>query len=234
MTLTEYMALDTRLTVPVIQEAYSIIVPKLRLPITAFPAVITGAAYINGFDHPAYLLSGSEVAVKEIVSLEGVTYADSHNDSYTVADLILGNESGDGFGHTGFSALNDTFETTPEVYWSDNTMICTNLDSAFFWLVCYPYPYFVTNGLPYENEHQYDIQSMVNDYTAGELTVDPLLAYPVTAKALSISRQNDGDIAGASMLDNLAMLYVNLFNRTPGLIETNHTEGVAGIVAADI
>lgn len=215
MTLEQLMGLNSRLTAANLQDAYHDIAKKLRLPPAAFPVKLAKACRLNGWTDPAYLLNGSQVALKQIHSLEGVTLDSDYNGAYTIADLLIGNESGEGWGLPDFALLNDSHTVKPVVHWAGSDIICANLDAAFFWITGFAYPYFVSCGSPYNGEHRYDIQWMIDTYGADMLTVDPVLAYPAAERALAIAHQHIGDVVGASALDNLAIQFINYYDRNP-------------------
>lgn len=234
MMLSEMLAMNHRLDVAILQEAYEACVRKLRLFPAAVPVVLTGAAHVNGFGSPAYTLCGSEVAFKQISSVEGVALLEEYNDAYTPASLIIGNPSGEGFGISDFYDMNDEFTTTPEIFWMDSTLVCSNLDEAFFWLTGYIYPYFVTAGDPYVLEHRYSIQWMVDTYGADGLTVDPVLIYPVTPQALGFAHRSIGDVVTTSGLEGMAVSLVDIYNTNFDLARASYRSAQGTIEANEL
>ncbi len=213
--------------------AYETVVKKIRLDPTAFPARLNASARVGGFANPAYLLNGSEVAFKEVHTIDGVEFETEHDESYNVNSLILGDDSGEGFGFADFDTLNDSHETQPIIHWAGTDIICTNLDAAFIWITGYAYPYFVTHGDPYEddNAHSYEIPSMVALHGPDNLTVDPVLLYPVALKALALTHQDSGNLAYAATMDGMTNTLLNLYNMNPELYRSNFIFGSNDVIA---
>lgn len=230
MTLDTFIGLSSLLSVANIQSAYDDIVKKIRLHPAAFPVYVNDAARVGGFTYPAVIVgTESEVALKEIVNFEGVTLTDDFNEAYEPGDLLIGTDDIDStFGFAG-TGIDD-----PEIMWSGTDIAITNGDIAAFWMVCYPYPYFVTYGSPYEYKHVYDIQDMIDLYGDDNLTVDPALMYPVLARALEIAFQHTGSVVLANSAGNFAMQYVSMYNGNPDLYETNHEPGGSQLTQSDI
>jgi hypothetical protein len=219
MTLTALLALSARLSIANLQDAYESVRDKLRLPPAAFPVWVTVAFRITD---TASLANGSEVQFKQLCTVEGATLSSDDAGEYTVADLAIGTDDPDtffGFDEADLEAVNDEHETTPEIVWTGADVVLMNLDEAFFWITAYAYPYFVTYSTgPYDEQHWYDIETMADTYGADNLTVDPVLLYPVVCRALAIACQDQGDLAQASNLDHLWTQFVNTYNRNPELV----------------
>ena len=97
MTLTEFLTLNSKISIAGIQQAYEEVVPKLRLRPASFPVLLSGACRIGGLYRYGETLNGSQIAFKEIGSLDGVTYTNTDPGEYTTATLSIGDQSGEGF-----------------------------------------------------------------------------------------------------------------------------------------
>ncbi|MHB0929726.1 MAG: hypothetical protein ACYC3W_12630, partial [Candidatus Nanopelagicales bacterium] len=232
----QFFSLNTMLTLTNLQVAYEYAVKKIRLNPSAFPAYLDKSARVGGFVNPALLLNGGEVAFKELHSIDGVAFETEYDEAYTAKSLILGTDGVEGYGIDGFVSLNGNHETQPIIHWAGTDIICTNMDDAFIWVTGFAYPYFVTHGDPYEdgNAHTYAIQTMVNNYGSANLTVDPVLLYPVGLKALAIANQDYGNLAYAATLDGMTNTIISMYNMNPELYRSNFVFGSNDMTAGEL
>ena len=182
MLLTDFLALDTSITTDVIQEAYLDIIRKISLYPALFPVRFHYGASFDDLDLPGVMQNGSEIAIKEVSSLQGMNSVSALESDGQRQVLEVGNMGqirgfDNGFdkgyhvaydwGTTAFSegfssAFNGTghfwlldaeHETVPDILWRGDSLYCENVDFAMAWMIAYVYPY----PLLVQNETPYTI-----------------------------------------------------------------------------
>ena len=170
MTLDTFLALDNSFTTDILQEAYLDVIRKVSLYPTIFPIRFHYGTHFDDLDLVGTMLNGTEIAIKEVVSLTGITNVDTLESDGQVQSLEVGNmgqirgfsSAFDKGYHVAFdwgtTAFNDGFSagfngtghfwlldaehaTTPEVLWHGDSLFCENVDYAMAWIVAYVYPY---------------------------------------------------------------------------------------------
>lgn len=228
MTLAEVLALNSKLTIENLHSAYRNVIRKLRLDIVALPVLLDQpACKVDGFNSMARVTgTESEVAIKEIVDILGVTFSETEpavKDTFEKPWIGNIDVPGYGFDTDVLAASNGIHTIAPHIYWTGNEIQVTNVDdigdNAFFWITAYVYPYFaIPSESPYEVKVQYDFTTVNTD----DYDVDIMLMYPIVAKAMALAYQELGDIVETGKYDNMSIQYIKIYNKNFEQKYTNH------------
>jgi len=169
------------------QLAYEDVVKKPKLDPSIHPLKFTNHIKLDGFTFKGVMVDSlSEIAFKEIVSINNCDILDTEQDFGTVDTALFGNIEETDYGFTDFDLVNESQSTTPEIYQAASSIVCTNVSECFTLLTGYMYPYFCTTADGwYVDRHYYDIQTMVDTYTTANLIVDDVLMVLAIFQVLS-------------------------------------------------
>ena len=211
-----------------LQTGYEYIAKKIRLFPALFPVHIPDSdrVALNGFVTKGILAgSNSEIAVKEIKHLLKVDYEYDYNDDRNnIGNIYFGEGTTAEFNFDPvlFAAANDQHLTTPELHWTGDNLIVTNLSNAFFYISLYPYPYPVQHATlnPYETEYRYSIDWMVTEYGVENLIVDDLVGVLSLLEAISFFYGEELNINYENIYDKFCLDIINYYNFY-GTLKTN-------------
>lgn len=209
MLLTDFMKLNSKLTVPYIQKAYRFVVRKLRFDPVLLPVLLTGRVNFNSFDSPFKDKNLSEYVVKEIDSILNGLLSDvpEHRDYVNCTVGTIGIADYD------LTFTDDTTVCDEEFSIEQETLECVTSDDTVALLNCYVYPYFVKPTVEVVgNKIVYDIQTMIDTYGIGNLSVDDGLMMFIGPMALSYYNDDKLNIALGKTLEYYTIQLINLYN----------------------
>lgn len=209
MLLTDFMKLNSKLTVPDIQKAYRFVVRKLRFDPVLLPVLLTGRVNFNSFDLPFKDKNSSEYVVKEIDSILNGLLSDipAHRD---YIDCVVGNVCVPNYDLT---FTDDTTVCDEEFSIEQETLECVTSDDTVALLNCYVYPYFVKPvSQTINSKIVYDIQAMIDEYGINNLVVDDGLMMFIGPMALSYYNDDKLNIALSKTLEYYTIQLINLYN----------------------
>ena len=178
------------------QLAYNDLIKKYRLDPSIYPIKFTSHTKLDGFIYKGTIVNSlSEVAVKEIVSINNCDILDTDQDFGAVDTCLFGNVLDTDYGYTDLDTVNNSQSEYPEIYMAGSSIVCTNVTECMSLLTCYVYPYFCTTADGwFVDRHYYDIQTMVDTYGADNLIVDDLLMAMVAIHAKGMYFEKAGDL----------------------------------------
>jgi len=207
------------------QEAYSSVIQKIRLNVGLFPVLMDKAFKTDKLNSlHTIVTSGSEIAFKSLEQFVKCNLQQTiESTDYTLTGAVIGNISETDFGYDSddFLAINEDHETAPELYVNGTDIICTNMDSAFFNVLGYRYPYPVrySSDTEYNTEYRYDIQWMIDTYGIENIEIDDLLCWFIILKTLSLFHMENGDPGESKLFNDYLMEVINLYNTNDNLFK---------------
>jgi len=209
MLLTDFMKLNSKLTVPYIQKAYRFVVRKLRLDPVLLPVLLTGRVNFNSFDSPFKDKNLSEYVVKEVDSILNGLLSESpaHRDYIDCTVGTIGVTNYD------LTFTDNTTVSNEEFSIEQETLECVTSDDTVALLSCYVYPYFVRPTIGQASDRiSYDIHDMIVTYGLENLSVDNGLMMFIGPMALSYYNDDKLNIALAKTLEYYTLQLINLYN----------------------
>lgn len=221
-----------------IQKGYEYVVKKLRLDPSVLPVYMTGQRVkISDFTYKANIVTtNSERAIKEIKSFVGLEFENYIGDerpalgTWTIGKI---GETDYGFDATDFAAVNNEHDEWPVIYWSGTDVQVENLDNSFFLIQAFVYPYFAmhTTDDEYTSEHRYDIQWMIDEYTAANLVCDDLLSVLSLYKGIAIYYGQWEEWGKENIMDKYCLDLINAYNRYNSMKYSDSHEQIGTIEA---
>jgi len=209
MLLTDFLKMNTKLTVPNIQKAFVYVVQKLRYDPIFIPVLLSGRVNFNSFETPFKDSNSSEYVIKEIQSITNGLLSDIPEYKDYV-DCVVGTIGSTDYGLT-LSA--DTTTSGEEYFITQDTLECTTSDDTVVILNCYLYPKLVYPIIySRTNKVVYDIQTMITDYGVANLSCDTALMMLVGPMALSFYNDDILNIALSKTLEHYTTQLINIFN----------------------
>jgi hypothetical protein len=206
MRIADIQGLNKFITPELIEEAYWMTIPKLRLELKAFPVMINSKAVAYGRQAPWQDIYNSPVILKHLDNLHGVSIENKTTDSLLVSStssVIIGDPALSDFGFADYSQANKDHTLTPTLVIDGERIVCTNYEDfegspVMFWVEAYVYPHPV-KSLKYS-----------------ELTLDdelyPELALLLAPQALAIYFQERGFYEEAGRSESLVASQIKMFN----------------------
>jgi hypothetical protein len=233
-TLTKYLTLlPTSLSIAekieYTQLAYNDIIKKFKLDPVILPLKFTLHTKIDGFVNKGVMVGSlSEVAIKEIISLNNCDVLSSDQDFGTPDTPLFGDILAVDYGFTDFDLVNNSQSEHPEIYQIGSSIVCTSVPECFTLLTGYMYPYFCTTSDGWLiDRHYYDIQTMVTTYGADNLIVDDVLLALCTIHAIGKYYEKNGDLNRKDIYHKFAVPdCINLFNTWKETIRNDNLENV--------
>lgn len=232
--LTKYLtllpsSLSTADKIAYTQLAYNDIIKKFRLDPSIYPVKFTGHIRLDGFTHKGTIVTSlSEVAVKEIISINNCDILDSDQDFGTPDTALFGNVLDVDYGYTDLDTVNNSQSEYPEIYQIGSSIVCTNVTECMALITCYVYPYFCTTSDGwFIDRHYYDIQTMVDTYGADNLIVDDVLLVLCSLFSIGKYYEKNGD---ASRKDSYYKFAepdcINLHNQWKETVRNDNLENI--------
>jgi len=199
-----------------LQQAYTIVVNRIRLQPTTIPIRFTGVTTIPRLKNISTwntVGSNSEIRIKEILALRGGNYVDSNLSEDNVGNVLVGDlrEYRNSYGYDNFEIVNKDHNTVPDIIFK-NDLLGSNLADTFLLVECYLYPYPCLNGDTFINEHKYQISEMIEIYGTGVLELDNVLGLFMLLETLRKFYADDIRINDEAMYDKITKDFLNLFN----------------------
>ena len=210
------------------QIVYNDIVKKFRLDPSIHPVKFTDHIRLDGFVHMGENVVGSEVALKEIVSINNCDIVDTDQDFGVPDTALFGNVLETDYGFTDFDLVNESQSTYPEIYQIGSSIVCTNVSECFVLITAHMYPYFCTTDDGWQTEpHSYDIQTMYSTYGAANCNVDDVFATLCSIAAIGRYYEKNGDLNRKDVYHKFSVPdCINLYNTWKETLQNDNLDTI--------
>ena len=208
--------------IPYLNSAYKVIVNRIKIDPVILPIYIDRSTLIDQFNEMARMVgSNSEIAFKEIIGFPKSTEVNRIEYPTESNQMLVGNSTLPDFGLSG-TVYNDL-----EIAVNGSEIVASDLGAKLL-IHAYMYPYFIRTVDGYKvDTHVYDVEQMINDFSASDLIVDDFLLYPVTLKALADYAMNCDNIVLSSSYDKLCNDLLNEYNKNFATLVFDTTTGIS-------